>query len=92
MRQRGASRNYQNHQLGLVDHEVGMGEGCWLWGDSIVSLYLREGYPLLTVETEVNGHSKCTYERGSFLVHRAVVPVQKTFTWLGCSGEHSAKK
>jgi hypothetical protein len=47
-----------------------------LWGDSkkvikeqppdevmcIVSLYLREGCPLLIVETDVNGDSKCTNE------------------------------
>ncbi len=28
----------------------------------------REGWPLLTVETEVNGDSKSTNERGSSLV------------------------
>jgi hypothetical protein len=28
----------------------------------------REGWPLLTVETEVNGDSKSTNERGPFLV------------------------
>jgi hypothetical protein len=27
-----------------------------------------EGWPLLTVETEANGESRSTYERGSFLV------------------------
>jgi hypothetical protein len=28
----------------------------------------RDGWPLLTVETEVNGDSKSTIERGPFLV------------------------
>ncbi len=38
----------------------------------------KEGWPLLTVETAVNGDSKRTNERGSFLVgslHGIVVPV-----------------
>jgi hypothetical protein len=40
----------------------------------------KEGWPLLTVETEVNGDSKRTNERGSFLVgslHGLVVPVSE---------------
>jgi hypothetical protein len=41
----------------------------------------REGWPLLTVENEVNGDSKSTNERGSFLgwFARLVLPVQMVF-------------
>ena len=46
----------------------------------------REGWPQLTVETEVNGDSKSTNERGSFLgwFVGLVVPVQEIFVlpWL----------
>ncbi len=47
----------------------------------------REGWPLLTVETEVNGDSKSTDERGPSLVGGSlgsVVPEQETFIlpWL----------
>ncbi len=41
----------------------------------------REGWPLLTVETEVNGSSKRTNEKGFFLgwFVGLVVPVQEIF-------------
>jgi hypothetical protein len=46
----------------------------------------REGWPLLTVETEVNGDSKSTKESGPSLVglQGLVVPVQEIFVlpWL----------
>ncbi len=38
---------------------------CQTWGESRET---REEWPLLTVETEVNGDSKTTNERGPFLV------------------------
>jgi hypothetical protein len=43
--------------------------------------YIREGWPLLTVETEVNGDSESTNARGPFLVGLLglVVPVQEIF-------------
>jgi hypothetical protein len=48
---------------------------------------LREGWPLLTVETEMNEESKTTIESGPSLVGfvgLVVVPVQETFVlpWL----------
>jgi hypothetical protein len=46
----------------------------------------KRGWPLLTVETEANGDSKSTNERGSFLgwFVGLVVPVQEIFVlpWL----------
>ncbi len=44
----------------------------------------REGWPLLTVKTEVNWDSKSTNERGSFLgwFVRFVLPVQEIFVML----------
>ncbi len=46
----------------------------------------REGWPLLSVETQVNGDSKSTNERRSFLggFVGLVVPVQESFDlpWL----------
>ncbi len=46
----------------------------------------REGWPLLTVETEVNGVSKRANERGPFLVGSLgfIVPIQEIFVlpWL----------
>ncbi len=47
---------------------------CWqiyFWKEDILlwvqNIETREGWPLLTVETEVNGNSKRTYERGPSL-------------------------
>jgi hypothetical protein len=52
----------------------------------VLSKETREGWPQLTVETEVNGDSKSTNERGSFLgwFVGLVVPVQEIFVlpWL----------
>ncbi len=46
----------------------------------------REGWPLVTVETEVNGDSKSTTKRGPFLgwLVGLVLPVQEIFVkpWL----------
>jgi hypothetical protein len=44
----------------------------------------REGWPVLTVETEANGDSKSTYEKGSSLVGSFGSPVPKIFVlpWL----------
>ncbi len=50
----------------------------------------REGWPLLTVETEVNGESKSTNERGPSLVG-LVVPMQEIWFSLGCSSRPSTK-
>ncbi len=50
----------------------------------------REGWPLLTVETEVNGDSKSTNEMGSSFVG-SFVPVQVIFFCLACSSRPSVK-
>ncbi len=44
-------------------------------------------WPLLTMETAVNGDSKSTNERGPSMVgpFELVVPVQKISVCLGCS-------
>jgi hypothetical protein len=46
----------------------------------------REGWPLLTFETEVNGGSKNSNERDPFLVvlFEPVIPIQEIFVlpWL----------
>ncbi len=52
----------------------------------IVSLECREtgvGWPLLTVETELNGDSKSTNKRGPSLIGWAVLPVQEILFCLG---------
>jgi len=49
------------------------------WGEARET---RDGWPLLTVETEVNGDSQSTNERGHSLVgslRLIAVPVQKIF-------------
>ncbi len=47
----------------------------------------REGWPLLTVETEVNGDSKSTNESGPSMIgpFELVVPVQEIFGLPCCS-------
>jgi hypothetical protein len=40
----------------------------WGWGGGLKQKDYREGWPLLAVETEVNGDSKSANERGPFLV------------------------
>jgi hypothetical protein len=51
-------------------------------GGGVTTRETREGWPLLTVETEANGDSKNTNERGGWFV--GLVPVQETFIlpWL----------
>jgi hypothetical protein len=53
---------------------------------SAISSETREEWPLLTLETEMNGDSKSTNERGPSLVGSfgLVVPAQKIFVlpWL----------
>jgi hypothetical protein len=54
----------------------------------------REGWPLLTVETEANGDSKSTNEKGPSLVGSlgSRVPVQEIFiSCIGCSSRPSTK-
>jgi len=53
----------------------------------------REGWPLLTVEIEVNGESKRTNERGPFWVGSLGISCwYKTFLFcLGCFGQPSTK-
>ncbi len=53
----------------------------------------REGWPLLTIETEVNGDSKRTNERGSFLAGSFGMSCRyKRFLFcLGCPGQPSTK-
>jgi hypothetical protein len=43
------------------------GGGGVAWVHTMQRDYSREGWPLLTVETEVNGDSKSTNERGRSL-------------------------
>ncbi len=45
-----------------------------------------EGWPLLTVDTEVNGDSKSTNKRGPFLVGSLGLSCLCTIFCLGCSG------
>jgi hypothetical protein len=54
---------------------------------------VREGWPLLTVETEVNGESKSTNERGPSLVGSLGSPCwyMRLLSCLGCSGHPSTK-
>jgi hypothetical protein len=40
------------------------------------------GWPLLTVETEANGDTRSTYDRGPSLVFGLVLPVQEIFALL----------
>jgi hypothetical protein len=58
-----------------------------------LSQYPREGWPVLTVETEVNGGSKSTNERGPFLVGSLVLSCRyKRFLFcLGCSSHPNTK-
>ncbi len=53
----------------------------------------REGWPLLTVETKVNGDTKRTNKRCHFLGWFVVlvVPVQEILFCLGCSSRPSTK-
>ncbi len=52
----------------------------------------REGWPLLTVKTEVNGDSNRTNGRGpSWLFHYPCRPVQEILSCLGCSSRPSTK-
>jgi hypothetical protein len=57
-----------------------------MWGGGGIDRETREGWPLLTVDSEVNGDIKRTNERGPFLVGSLglVVPVQEIFvlSWL----------
>jgi hypothetical protein len=57
-----------------------------LYHENVWCRETREGWPLLTVETQVNWDSKSTNERGPFLwwVVRLVVPVKEIFVlpWL----------
>ncbi len=54
---------------------------------------IREGWPLLTDETEVNGDSKSTNERGPSLVGSLGLSCQYKilFSCLGCSSRPSTK-
>jgi hypothetical protein len=54
--------------------------GCLGYATRVSLVVGREGWPMLTVETEANGNS-----RSSWLVHGLVVPVQEIFSGLGCS-------
>jgi hypothetical protein len=53
----------------------------------------RVGWPLLTVETETNGDSKSTYERGPSLVGSlgSLCRYKRFMSCLGCSGQPSTK-
>jgi hypothetical protein len=53
----------------------------------------REVWPLLTVETEVNGNSKSTNERGPFLVGSLGLPYRykRLLFSLGCSSRPCTK-
>jgi hypothetical protein len=53
----------------------------------------REGWPLLTFESEVNGDSKRTNERGSFLVGSLGLSCQykRFLSCLGCSSRSGYK-
>ncbi len=55
--------------------------------------YSREGWPLLTVETEVNGNSKSTNERGPSLVFLLDSSCRYKRFWfrIGCSSQPSTK-
>jgi hypothetical protein len=55
----------------------------------VVRLREREGWPLLTVETEANGDSKSTNERGWLI--GLFVPIQEIFFCLSCSSRSSTK-
>ncbi len=51
------------------------------WSEGVGARETREGWLLLTAETELNGDSKSTNERGpfSFGLLGVVVPVRKIF-------------
>jgi hypothetical protein len=53
----------------------------------------REGWPLLTIETEVNGDSKSTNERGTFLVGSLALlcRCKRFLSCFGCSSRPSTK-
>jgi hypothetical protein len=54
------------------------------WGMVVVARDTREGWPLLTVETEANGDSTSTYERVlSWLVHWASYFLPKKYLSVG---------
>jgi hypothetical protein len=59
----------------------------------VITREIREGRPLLFVETEANGDSRSTYERGPSLVdrlHGLVVPLQEIFVlhWMLKSAQY----
>ncbi len=53
----------------------------------------REGWPLLTVETETNGHSRSTNERGPSLVGslNSLCRYKRLLSSLSCSSHQSAQ-
>ncbi len=53
----------------------------------------REGWPLLTVESEANGDSKSTYERGPYLIGalNSSCRYNRFLSCLGCSSRPSTK-
>jgi hypothetical protein len=59
-----------------------------------VAVETREGWPLLTVETDVNGSSKSANERGPSLVGSLGLPCQykKFLPCLGCSSRPRPSK
>jgi hypothetical protein len=62
--------------------------------DTVRGRETKERWPLLTVETEVNGDSKGTNERGPFLVgslNCLVMQVQEILSCLGCSRRLSTR-
>ncbi len=63
------------------------------WGMVVVARDTREGWPLLTVETEANGDSTSTYERGPFLVGSLgwLCQYKRFLSCLGCSSRPSTK-
>jgi hypothetical protein len=65
----------------------------WMRGGEETTWETREGWPLLTVETEVNGNSKRTNERGPSLVGLLGLSCRyRRFVFsLGCSSRPSTK-
>jgi hypothetical protein len=68
--------------------------GLWVRIQKVKSRKTREGWPLLTVETEVNGDSELgsTNERGPFLIGSLGLSCRynRFLSFLGCSSRPSA--
>jgi hypothetical protein len=78
---------------GKINSDTQGGDSLTMYAVEREVVGYRDGWPLLTVETEVNGASKSTNERGPFLVSLfgSSCRYKRLVSCLGCSGQPSTK-